>query len=324
MLVPHRTFSSPEYRYGFNGKEKDDDVKGSGMQYDYGFRIYDPRLGKFLSEDPLTASYPWYTPYQFAGNKPIWAIDLDGLEELIFQESFKPYMKGINQIIKANDKLIELNKNIQSQEKNHIKIFLSAKDMEGGKYYGAFGTTSNYTKKVHNYLKFLNLFKKHPGREKEVIEKSKKAWNQSLEVVKILGIENATDLSFDNEYYGFAMNTRTTLPVEAGKDLKRQSWSVMIGINVSTYFHEIIGHILEKKETGYLEHDNLFGFEKYSEYYSEYEQKIFKEKLASPTSPHPDSKMGKIEKSINEAVIKLKATIKLKKDNEKKKSNSKG
>jgi hypothetical protein len=25
--------------------------------------------------------YPWYTPYQFAGNKPIWAVDLDGLEE---------------------------------------------------------------------------------------------------------------------------------------------------------------------------------------------------------------------------------------------------
>lgn len=31
--------------------------------------------------DPLTDSYPWYTPYQFAGNKPIKFIDLDGLEE---------------------------------------------------------------------------------------------------------------------------------------------------------------------------------------------------------------------------------------------------
>lgn len=31
--------------------------------------------------DPLTSSYPWYTPYQFAGNKPIRFIDLDGLEE---------------------------------------------------------------------------------------------------------------------------------------------------------------------------------------------------------------------------------------------------
>jgi hypothetical protein len=38
-------------------------------------------LGKFLSVDPLTKGYPWYTPYQFAGNKPLWAVDLDGAEE---------------------------------------------------------------------------------------------------------------------------------------------------------------------------------------------------------------------------------------------------
>ncbi|MFY0255719.1 RHS repeat-associated core domain-containing protein [Chitinophaga sp. 30R24] len=60
------------YRYGFNGKENDNEVKGEGNQQDYGMRIYDPRLGRFLSVDPLTQHFPWYTPYQFAGNKPIW------------------------------------------------------------------------------------------------------------------------------------------------------------------------------------------------------------------------------------------------------------
>ena len=70
------------YRYGFNGKEVDSEGMGGGSStYDYGFRIYNAQLGKFLSVDPLTKEYPWYTPYQFAGNKPIWAIDLDGLEE---------------------------------------------------------------------------------------------------------------------------------------------------------------------------------------------------------------------------------------------------
>ena len=44
-------------------------------------RIYDSRLGKFLSVDPLTKSYPHYSPYQFAGNNPIHNTDLDGLEE---------------------------------------------------------------------------------------------------------------------------------------------------------------------------------------------------------------------------------------------------
>ena len=70
------------YRYGFNGKEKDGEgMGGGGSTYDYGFRIYNPGLGKFLSVDPLSQEYPYYTPYQFAGNKVVMAIDLDGLEE---------------------------------------------------------------------------------------------------------------------------------------------------------------------------------------------------------------------------------------------------
>jgi RHS repeat-associated protein len=69
-----------KYRYGFNGKEKDNEVKGIGDQIDYGSRIYDPRVGKFLSVDPLQKRFPYYTPYQFSGNTPIQAIDLDGLE----------------------------------------------------------------------------------------------------------------------------------------------------------------------------------------------------------------------------------------------------
>ncbi len=79
--MPGRTFSAGSaYRYGFNGKEQDSAINGSGVDYDYGFRVYDARIGKFLSVDPLRKSYPWYSPYQFAGNSPIKFIDLDGLE----------------------------------------------------------------------------------------------------------------------------------------------------------------------------------------------------------------------------------------------------
>jgi RHS repeat-associated protein len=93
------------YRYGFNGKEKDNSF-ASNNSYDYGFRIYNPRLAKFLSVDPLTNSYPWYTPYQFAGNKPIWAIDLDGLEELIQpleNREFLPVMKAPTKLDAASN-----------------------------------------------------------------------------------------------------------------------------------------------------------------------------------------------------------------------------
>ncbi len=80
MLMPGRKFSSSSYRYGFNGKENDNEVKGEGNWQDYGERMYDSRLVRFPSVDPVTAKYPELTPYQFASNRPIDGIDEDGLE----------------------------------------------------------------------------------------------------------------------------------------------------------------------------------------------------------------------------------------------------
>jgi RHS repeat-associated protein len=83
MQMPARSFAAAtagNYRYGFNGKEQDPEVKGPGGQYDYGMRVYDPRVGRFMSVDPLKKKYPELTPYQFASNTPIQATDLDGKE----------------------------------------------------------------------------------------------------------------------------------------------------------------------------------------------------------------------------------------------------
>jgi RHS repeat-associated protein len=83
-LMPGRKFAAnSSYRYGFNGKENDNDIKGEGNQQDYGMRIYDPRLGRFLSVDPISKQYPELTPYQFASDRPIDGIDLDGLEHKV-------------------------------------------------------------------------------------------------------------------------------------------------------------------------------------------------------------------------------------------------
>ena len=97
MGMVDRRWSLSGYRYGFNGKENDNEVKGEGNEQDYGMRVYDPRVGRFLSVDPLTNQFPHYTPYQFSGNTPIQAVDLDGSEErhylLLFNKSGKPYLK---------------------------------------------------------------------------------------------------------------------------------------------------------------------------------------------------------------------------------------
>jgi hypothetical protein len=58
-------------------------VKDDGDQIDYGMRVYDSRLGRFMSVDPITKKYPELTPYQYASNTPVAAIDIDGLEGMM-------------------------------------------------------------------------------------------------------------------------------------------------------------------------------------------------------------------------------------------------
>jgi RHS repeat-associated protein len=84
MAMPSRTFASSastKFRYGFNGKENDPDIS-AGIQ-DYGMRIYDARLGRFLSVDPLKHQFPMLSTYQSSGCNPIKFIDLDGGEPKI-------------------------------------------------------------------------------------------------------------------------------------------------------------------------------------------------------------------------------------------------
>ncbi len=81
MLQPNRNFDSQEYRYGFQGQEKDSELKGEGNSVNYKYRMLDSRIGRFFAVDPLTAKYPHYSPYSFSGNKVIHAVELEGLEE---------------------------------------------------------------------------------------------------------------------------------------------------------------------------------------------------------------------------------------------------
>ena len=62
----------------YNDKELWDDADLNW--YDYGFRNYDPQIGRFPQLDPLTDEYPELTPYQYASDEPIANIDIDGLE----------------------------------------------------------------------------------------------------------------------------------------------------------------------------------------------------------------------------------------------------
>jgi RHS repeat-associated protein len=66
------------YRFGFNGQEKVNEIAGVGNSLDFGARIYDSRVARFLSLDPLSAKFPSESNYTFASNSPIVFIDQDG------------------------------------------------------------------------------------------------------------------------------------------------------------------------------------------------------------------------------------------------------
>jgi RHS repeat-associated protein len=74
--ISSRGFSSAAYRYGFNGKEKEAD--GTADNYDFGARIYDGRLGRWLGVDPLFKFYSEYSHYSFAACDPLNNVDIAG------------------------------------------------------------------------------------------------------------------------------------------------------------------------------------------------------------------------------------------------------
>lgn len=81
MLTPGRIFSAGSgYRYGFNGKEKDNDIINGNL--DFAARIYNGRLGKWLSADPHQADYSSESPYNFSGNSPIAFKDFNGQDRV--------------------------------------------------------------------------------------------------------------------------------------------------------------------------------------------------------------------------------------------------
>lgn len=62
------------YRYGFNGMEKDDEHTQG--KYDFGARIYDARLGRWMGIDPVMQ--PHQTSYSGLDNNPVIYYDPDG------------------------------------------------------------------------------------------------------------------------------------------------------------------------------------------------------------------------------------------------------
>ena len=86
--MPGQTYSAGTgYRYGINRMENNNDI--SVLDLDFGVRIYDSTLGRWLSTDPSPREYPGTSSYCYVLNSPLIAIDPDGKISLL------PYMETI-------------------------------------------------------------------------------------------------------------------------------------------------------------------------------------------------------------------------------------
>ncbi len=77
---PGRSLNADKARFDFQNQETDKEWLG-GNAVAYKYRFHDPRLGRFLSVDPLKDDYPWNSAYAFSENQVIAYIELEGLEK---------------------------------------------------------------------------------------------------------------------------------------------------------------------------------------------------------------------------------------------------
>ncbi|MBQ4819099.1 RHS repeat-associated core domain-containing protein [Aquimarina sp. MMG016] len=294
MLLPNRHGNSSEYRYGFQGQEKDDEVKGEGNSINYTFRMHDPRLGRFFAVDPLTAEYPHYTPYSFSGNKVIHAIELEGLEELIIindDPSCNDVCNVFFEVVQKDDVLNEvlLNSISKPELSDKYKVYFGENPFpnsdKGGEAFN--------NRKIRGFVKAVDLYNRKTAKfEGTDFEDNIPGTIQILEALGITAKDYKKILDDKNtKRFGVLINSNNT---ESEVD------------KVMTIAHEIDFHI--KNDINYY----VTGDEKYNksgeeEHIEAHGKEYYEKTGTSPRNSPPkkdipkDSWAGKLYKRIRAA-----------------------
>ena len=107
MTMPDRSLDTLKYNFGFQGMEQDDELKGKGNSYTTEFRQYDPRVGRWLSVDPLAESFTSHSPYHSFLNNPLSNIDPKG-DSSISYTNFLATMSEVDRAVSEDPRLLRL------------------------------------------------------------------------------------------------------------------------------------------------------------------------------------------------------------------------
>ena len=289
MLVPNRHGSSNSYRYGFQGQEKDDELKGEGNSLNYTFRMHDPRVGRFFAVDPLTKEYPHYTPYSFSGNKVIAHIELEGLEEVYynFDKSDKK-LRAAFDLFLSTDEGIEAYRNSWATEKNKTPTdvyFMTADLSKRPKKFGlsnfAHGITLNFNSneivdgklKIENTMDTKYLQMKSLGLTSFDFSKS----NGNNVAIIIINNSNNENRMFGKTLYSQATGIWDSSAVDLSQVI----------------YHELYAHVILKLK-------GINGGNKQHEVYHGHNDQL------SPSEPKPGTPADKYFKSARKVLENLK------------------
>lgn len=247
MLMPGRSYSSTAYKYGFNGKEKDDEVMGAGNSLDFGARLYDSRLGKWLSVDFLSGKGKniSLSTYNFSSNSPIARIDIDGNDDYYF--NLKNELIGYTATSKVDNYYIAGNL-VKSPEFNIVKVYVDPVGIGhtaigfdgktvgfypgGGSKAAMYGTRMTYRKyssnEFENHYPNANIFFLHvtPEQKNEIVSITE-CKTENIDEGKgpnySLFIENCTTQVEDILHKSSALTNKTSIsPTGFNSDLKNE------------------------------------------------------------------------------------------------------
>ncbi|GAA4379797.1 hypothetical protein GCM10023186_17580 [Hymenobacter koreensis] len=150
-LVGIESTGSPDAKFQYNGKEKQEDF---GLNWnDYGARMYDAQLGRWHAVDPKADAFYPQSPYAYTFNNPLKFVDISGL----YPKSILTYRDGeyrftqsaahLLSLVSGVDRVYIENIVVKERGVGHYRPFYNANEGGGAITVGhnSFGATITYT-----------------------------------------------------------------------------------------------------------------------------------------------------------------------------------
>jgi len=222
------------YRFAFNGKEHDDETYGAGNEYDFGARIYNPRLGVWLALDPLMKNYPSLSAYVYTADNPIMYIDPDGQIIMIPNVADRePVLKMINSRARGTFGI---------NDKGELYLIKAEGKNGYSEYYRdrlVSAMTDGGTLSIHMQDKVDGLQRVDYRTRKEVDKKG------SIDLVKAGGISVPTTEGSQQDVY-ISGKDYNTLGSENTNNVKDASGNALPQEAADILIHETVGHGIPK------------------------------------------------------------------------------